>query len=228
MDLESIRLLMEQGSDYKNAEFFKKTSPYAANVTGMRVPDIRKTAKIILKQDPVYFLSNYTIKTHEDILLYGIIVSLLKLPLEEKITYIKKYVPKIYDWSTCDIFVLSLKFKDKDLDIIYDFVMEYKNSSKEFEVRFMIVMLLKFFLKEQYLDRVKDILNNTQLNDYYTQMAAAWLISIMYIKQKDYTSKYLQSNNLDNFTHNKACQKIIESKRVSKENKEYIKTLKRY
>ena len=58
-------------------------------------------------------------------------------------------------------------------------------------------------------------------------MAIAWLLSVSFIKQKDKTIKYLKNNKLDNFTHNKAIQKIIESYRVTKEEKEFIKTLKR-
>jgi hypothetical protein len=37
----------------------------------------------------------------------------------------------------------------------------------------------------------------------------------------------LQENNLDDFTHNKAIQKIRESFRVSKEDKEMLNGLKR-
>ena len=58
-------------------------------------------------------------------------------------------------------------------------------------------------------------------------MALAWLLSVSFIKQKDKTIKYLKNNKLDDFTHNKAIQKIIESYRVTKEEKEFIKTLKR-
>ena len=58
-------------------------------------------------------------------------------------------------------------------------------------------------------------------------MAVAWLISIAYVKQKEKTLEYLKNNQLDDFTHNKAIQKIIESYRVSQKEKEFIKTLKR-
>ena len=58
-------------------------------------------------------------------------------------------------------------------------------------------------------------------------MAIAWLISEAYIKQKEKTLKFIENNKLNNFTHNKAIQKIIESYRVSKEEKKFVKTLKR-
>jgi len=58
-------------------------------------------------------------------------------------------------------------------------------------------------------------------------MAVAWLISMCYVKFEQETLKYLISNDLDNFTYNKALQKIIESNRVDIEKKNIIKNMKR-
>ena len=54
-----------------------------------------------------------------------------------------------------------------------------------------------------------------------------FLCQISYIKQKEKTIAYLSNNDLDDFTYNKALQKIIESYRVSKEEKEIIREMKR-
>ena len=90
----------------------------------------------------------------------------------------------------------------------------------------MIVMLFNF-LREDYLDKIKEILETENFDKYYTQMAAAWLISVMFIKYRDYTLSYLNNNSLDDFTYNKALQKIRESNRASKEDKELVKKMKR-
>ena len=58
-------------------------------------------------------------------------------------------------------------------------------------------------------------------------MSVAWLISICYIKFKKETLNYINNNKLNDFTYNKAIQKIIESKRITKEEKEELKKLKR-
>ena len=65
------------------------------------------------------------------------------------------------------------------------------------------------------------------MKEYYVQMSVAWLISICYIKYPSITIKYIMNNKLDDFTHNKAIQKIRESYRVSKEDKEHLNMLKR-
>lgn len=58
-------------------------------------------------------------------------------------------------------------------------------------------------------------------------MAAAWLVSVCYIRYPSETWTYLEQDRLDTFTHNKGIQKIRESYRVSKEDKEHLLTLKR-
>lgn len=227
MENSEIKARLESAKDEKNAIFFQKISPTAKNVTGIRVPYIRKLAKEIVKDNGKDFLENYIIDTHEDFLLYGIVIAYIKAPLEEKFAMLEKYIPQIYDWSGCDIVISSFKFKENELIRVYDFIMKYRNSCHEYETRFMIVMFLNSFIREEYLDKIKDILETETFDKYYTQMAAAWLISVMFVKYREYTLNYLKHNSLDDFTHNKALQKIRESLRVSKSDKELIKTLKR-
>ena len=214
MDLNEIKSKLHAAYDENNAAFFLKISPQAKNVTGVRVPYLRKLAKEIVKGDVKDFLDNYNIETHEEFLLKGIVIFSSKLSLEEKLIYLEKYVPEIYDCS------------DEELKKVYDFIMKYRYSKNEYETRFMIVMLFNF-LKEDYLDKIKEILETEKFDKYYTQMAAAWLISVMFVKHREYTLAYLNNNSLDNFTYNKALQKIRESLRVSKEDKELVKKMKR-
>ena len=58
-------------------------------------------------------------------------------------------------------------------------------------------------------------------------MAQAWAVSICYREFPQQTLPYLKENHLDDFTHNKAIQKIMESLKVPKEEKLLLKTLKR-
>ena len=123
--------------------------------------------------------------------------------------------------------ISSFKFKENELSEVYSFIMQYRNSKKEYETRFMLIMLLSNFIKEDYLDKIKELLETEKFDKYYTQMAAAWLISVMFVKYRDYTLSYLNNNRLDDFTYNKALQKIRESNRVTKEDKELVKQMKR-
>jgi hypothetical protein len=62
---------------------------------------------------------------------------------------------------------------------------------------------------------------------YYVKMAAAWAISLCYIKFPRITMDYLQNSSLDDFTYNKALQKIIESYQVNQDTKKIIRSMKR-
>ncbi len=229
MELWQIKERLEREKDEKNALFFQKISPTAKNITGVRIPILRNLAKDIIKSGSEKdFIENYKVVSHEEFLLKGIVIFSSKINLVEKLKYMDKYVPQIYDWSSCDIVISSLKCKnDEERKLVYDYIMKYRFSENEYESRFMLVMLLSNFIREEYLDNIKEILETEKFNKYYTQMAAAWLISIMFVKYRDYTLDYLKNNSLDDFTYNKALQKIRESLRVTKQDKELIKTLKR-
>ena len=58
-------------------------------------------------------------------------------------------------------------------------------------------------------------------------MGLAWLLSVCYVKFEGKALAFLENSALDDFTYNKALQKIIESNRVSMEKKEQIRKMKR-
>ena len=64
-------------------------------------------------------------------------------------------------------------------------------------------------------------------DDYYVNMAQAWLLSICYREFPKETLPVLEKNSLKDFTHNKAIQKITESLKVPGEEKERVKRLRR-
>ena len=54
---------------------------------------------------------------------------------------------------------------------------------------------------------------------YYVRMAAAWAVSVCYVKFPSETKVLLVRRSLPKFTQNKAIQKIRESYRVPEEDK---------
>lgn len=88
-------------------------------------------------------------------------------------------------------------------------------------------MLLDFYIEEEYISRVLQLLDSVEREGYYVKMAVAWAISICYVKLPEPTMKYLERNSLDDFTYNKALQKITESYRVDQDTKKMIRSMKR-
>jgi 3-methyladenine DNA glycosylase AlkD len=94
-------------------------------------------------------------------------------------------------------------------------------------VRFSIVCLLDYYINESYIDKLTCIVKEVKSNEYYINMALAWLISIMLVKEYDKTLPLLKDGALDLWVHNKSIQKARESYRLSLKQKEELRSLKR-
>ena len=145
----------------------------------------------------------------------------------KKIEYLDFFVPKIDNWAVCDITCSSFKFKKEELPTIWKYILKYQKSKNEFELRFMVVMMMDYFLLDEYIDEVLTIIDKIKVDYYYTNMAISWLISVAFVKYRDKTIKYLKNNNLSTFTYQKSLQKIIDSYRVSQKDKDMIRKMKK-
>jgi 3-methyladenine DNA glycosylase AlkD len=92
--------------------------------------------------------------------------------------------------------------------------------------RFGLVSLLSYYVNDKYIDKVLCHSVKIKSQEYYINMANAWLISVCLVKQYERTIKVIEEKSLDKWTHNKAIQKAIESFRITKEQKEYLRKLK--
>jgi 3-methyladenine DNA glycosylase AlkD len=86
---------------------------------------------------------------------------------------------------------------------------------------------MRHFLGEQFSPVYLDWAAELQSEEYYVNMMVAWFFAEALVKQYDAAIEYLENNRLPIWTHNKAVQKARESYRITKEQKEYLKTLKR-
>ena len=88
-------------------------------------------------------------------------------------------------------------------------------------------MILDYYIDEEYLKEDFKIFDDIKHEGYYVKMAVAWAVSVCFVKYPEYTMKFLQTDHMDDFTHNKSIQKICESYRPSKEEKSEVRLLKR-
>lgn len=214
-------------ADEKYKKFHSGLCPNTDNIIGVRLPQLRQIAKEITKDDWRGYLENCLEDYYEENLINGLVIAYAKCDVEEKLQYIKGFVPKIDNWAVCDSFCNSLKFTTKNREIVWEFLKPYLNSDKEFEIRFAVVMMLNYYITEEYIDAVLKCLDKISHDGYYVKMAVAWAVSICFIHFEDKTMDFLKNNNLDDFTYNKSLQKICESLRVDKDTKILIKSMKR-
>lgn len=226
--LEEVRAELLDLRDEGYLVFNKKTNPELENSLGVRIPEQRKIAKRIAKGDFWQYLDAEPKKYYEEIMIEGIVIATAPMSTMERFDYLANFVPKIHDWATCDCTAASFKIKPKELPEYWNFVMRYRGSRAEFEIRFMLVMILDHFILPEYWTRIIEILEHLPSQAHYVEMAAAWLISVMMVKDREKTIAYLASDNhLSDFVQNKAISKCRESFRVSKEDKELLKTLRK-
>lgn len=225
---EEIKKELIEKVDVKYKEFHGGLCPGTNNIIGVRVPVLRKYAKDLAKEYEVEELLNeIDDEYYEEIMLKGMLIGLEKGDFKKIKKHIEAFIPKIDNWAVCDVFCGGLKITNKNKSEMWEFINKYLESDKEFEVRFLVVMILSYYIDEEYLSKDFEIFNFIKLDKYYVQMAVAWAISVALVKFYEETVDYLKSANLDDFTYNKGLQKGIESYRITDTQKDYLRKMKR-
>ena len=219
-------------SDEKLANFSLKLCPDTKKkVLGIKIPVLRKMAKEIAKNnfgDIIEELNDQEPEYIEEAVLQGLIIGYAKIDFKDKLNLISNFIPKIDSWMITDTVCSTLKAPKDDLKMLWDWIQPYAKSKKEFEVRFAVIMILDNFIIQEYVDDVIALLDSIKNREYYAEMAIAWALAEIGIKFNDKAMKYLKGkNNLDDFTYNKTLQKMIESYRISDEQKVELKNMKR-
>lgn len=209
------------------AAFSSSIIPGISNICGIRVPQLRKLAKEIVKGDWRSFLQVAKDDTYEEKLLQGIVIGYVKTNIKETISLIENYVETIDNWAQCDSFCSSLKITKTNQKQMLGLIKRCLTSQEEYTIRFAVVMLLNYYIEDDYLEFIFDTLNSITAEKYYVKMAVAWAVSICFVKFPEETEKFLLNNFLDNFTYNKSIDKIIDSRRVESVVKKKLKTMKR-
>lgn len=197
------------------------------DLLGVRLPKLRKIAKKIAREDWVGYMKVAQYDTFEEQMLQGMVLGAVKEDLGKLKPYLKKFIAHINNWSVCDSFCSSLKIAQQEKEVIWEFLQPYFSSEQEYEIRFALVMFLNYYVEPDFLQQGFVYFNRVNKNFYYVKMAVAWAISICYIRYPKETLLYLDKKELDIDTYQKALQKIMESTRVSKEEKEMFRKKKK-
>lgn len=149
---------------------------------------------------------------------------------------VQKFLPYVNNWAICD--TLNPAVFRKNLEQVLEFAFEWMKSERAFVVRFGIGEMQRFFLMDgfspDFLERVAVCADRAETESrwsesekYYVKMMVAWYMATALAKQWDATLEILTAGRLPEWVHNKAIQKAIESRRISREQKELLRGLKR-
>ena len=194
-------------------------------IIGVRTPELKKYAKELVKSKKYeLFLETLPHKYFEENQIHAFIICDIK-DYDECLKRINEFLPYIDNWSTCDQSAPNV-FK-KNSDKLIKEIEKWIKSKHTYTVRFGISMLMRIYLDDKFDKKYLEMVSNIKSNEYYINMMRAWYFATALAKQYNSTIPYLENNKLDIWTHNKTVQKAIESYRITLEQKEYLKKLKK-
>ena len=223
----SLQIELFSLQDLKYKEFHQKLMPTVNpdKVIGIRTPVLRQFAKAFLKREEAEsFLKNLPHKYYEEDNLHAFLLEEIK-DYETLIQELNIFLPFIDNWATCDMMRPKI-LKNHKTELLED-IKRWLNSKDTYTIRFAVNCLMNYYLEEDFKSEYLQWVKNIESDEYYINMVRAWYFATALAKQYDETVKILENNALDKWTHNKTIQKAIESHRITKEQKVYLRKLKR-
>lgn len=214
-------------SDEKNADFSAKLTPGIdrEKFLGVRIPASRKLAKEIIKENEHKdFLNSLPHKYYDENILHSILISEIK-DYDECVKYIDEFLPYVDNWAVCD--TMSPKIFKSEHERLMSDILRWVNSDQTYTIRFGLEILMSHFLDNDFKKEYLEIPARIKSNEYYINMMIAWFFATALAKQWDSTIVYIENGVLDKWVHNKTIQKARESYRITAEQKEYLKSLKK-
>ncbi len=168
--------------------------------------------------------------THEERMIWGLVIDYVKVPLEDRLGMIDEFIPAVDNWAICDNFCCNAKWVEKeDKEKIWTFLCGLIDSREEFRARVGLILALAHFLDGSHLERTLDYACGRGYLDsdpYYIRMGAAWLFAEGLCRRYEMTLPFFAGRRLGRWIHNKALQKARESWRVPEERKQALQGMK--
>lgn len=227
--IKMVEALKKLASE-KYRDFSMKLLPgiNGEKVLGVRVPDIKSLAKEAVRKGGYESFLRQNHCYVEEVTLHGLILCYAKLPVEQLVVELEKLLPQIDNWGECDTIAAALKAVRRNKDLFYDLCLKWLNSDAVYTVRFAIVLLLNYYLDEDFRPEVPRLLAAYNCDEYYVNMAIAWYFSVALVKHYEAVIGLFTSNAIQNkWVHNKSVQKAIESYRITADRKNFLRSLVR-
>lgn len=213
---------------YINEKYKNNADIYGfKNCYGVSVPILRNIAKELANEKKYDFFAE-THESFEEKMIHAYMIGYIKEDINTVLKYFKEFIVQIDNWAINDGLCQNLKIAKKHPQEVMEFLKPYINSSNEWEIRVVAVILLSHFINDTYVDEVLNVIEKLKPNTYMSKMGVAWAIAEVMCRYPDKCLKFLDNTTIDKWVYNKAISKMNDSFRVSKENKELLKTKKRH
>ena len=193
-------------------------------IIGVRTPALRAFGKVLYRdENRDAFLADLPHAYFDEDQLHAFVISEEK-DFDRCIRMVEAFLPYIDNWATCD--QLSPKSFRKNPERLLPFIRKWIQTKEVYTVRFAIGMLMRYYLDDRFSLEYPETVASVRSEEYYIRMMIAWYFATALAKQYDAVLPFLEKKTLEDWTHNKAIQKSLESYRITPEQKVYLKTLK--
>jgi len=193
-------------------------------IIGVRTPELRRMAKELARAEGIRdFLNDLPHRYFEENQLHAFIISGMK-DYPSCMEALETFLPYVDNWATCD--QMSPKVFRKHRKELLQHIRKWISSKETYTIRFGTGMLMEHFLDEDFDAAYPEMAAKIRSEEYYVNMMTAWYFATALAKQYDAVLPFIEQKRLDDWTHNKAIQKAVESYRITPEQKEYLRTLK--
>ena len=218
------RLFALQDKGYREGSIKLNPSVDPDTIIGIRIPALRALAKELKGTDAAAaFIAALPHQYFEEYSLHTFLIGYIK-DFDEAIAQTERLLPLLNSWALTDS--MRIKAFDKDPARLLPTIDKWLGSGDTYTIRYGILCLMNYFLDARfdpcYLKKVAAV----RSDEYYVNMMIAWYFATALAKQYEAALPYIENRRLDQWTHNKAIQKAIESYRVTDEHKIYLRTLR--
>ena len=194
----------------------------------VRMPNLRHLANKASKGDWQKLVNRCTYVYFEEVLCVALAVAYAKAPLEERLSVLwEDLIYRLDSWAMTDAIVPTFRVKDTERTVAWEFVLKCLDGKREYTRRFGIVMMLTYFLTEDYIPLVEEKISQLQDQRYYVRMASAWLLAEMSVRDFQRVLCLLKKGVLDPVVQNMTIRKIRESNQIRADKKAEVAALKR-
>ena len=194
-------------------------------ILGVRVPALRKLARELRgSAEAQEFMAALPHEYYDENCLHGLLINDIK-DFGATVSALDAFLPYVDNWAVCDL-ISPRSFKSRPPELAAH-VRRWLDSSHSYTVRFGIGVLMSFYLDEGFEPAQLEAVAERCCEEYYVNMMVAWYFATALAKQPEAALPYIENRRLSRWTHNKAIQKSIESRRIPDETKAYLKTLRR-
>lgn len=219
------RLFALQDPEYQRFQAKLMPTVDPERVIGVRIPDLRRLSReLVGTEQAAAFLRQLPHTYYEENNLHGFLIASLR-DYGETVAALEEFLPFVDNWATCDL--LHPRAFDKRPEALPDQLFRWLQSDRTYTVRFALGMLMSLYLDEAFRPEYADWAAGVKSEEYYVNMMVAWYFATALAKRWDDVFPYLTDHRLSVWTHNKAIQKAIESRRISPEQKQLLRSLKR-